>query len=180
MLRKSNQLLEKSVDAENIALFCAPAINLFEHRCEMITLDDYSEEYHIAPSRTRPLDYEVFDLISIRGHDQSMADKIDFKPFYFSDSVQSQSNSQAYYITHRHNRLHTDLEQNHGRSTTYVGSDVSISLVDNRRQGAVSRMKYLSVRALCTNRDLTIQMARGLSSGDLVSEEGLPVKAILV
>jgi type VI secretion system protein ImpG len=54
--------LESLVDANSLALYCTPAINLFPKRLDRIQLGPGSFEHHAVPDRTRPMDYEVHTI----------------------------------------------------------------------------------------------------------------------
>ncbi|MGZ5251042.1 MAG: type VI secretion system baseplate subunit TssF, partial [Caldimonas sp.] len=60
--------LEGAVEPENFQLHCVPAINLFERRADRLHLDEGATAYHLVPERTASLDYEVFDILSVRGY----------------------------------------------------------------------------------------------------------------
>jgi len=65
---RGDPTLESVVDASNLALYCTPAINLFPKRADRIHVNDGSYEYHVVADRTRPLDFEVYDITSVVGH----------------------------------------------------------------------------------------------------------------
>ena len=50
------------VSAQNFALFCTPAVNLFPRRADRIHLTESTNEYHVVPDRTRPMDFEVHSV----------------------------------------------------------------------------------------------------------------------
>src|ERR1700730_3011971 len=61
LFRDQDLRLENRIDANSIALFCSPAINLFERRLDRIPLDHRHHEYQVIPDKTRPFDFEVFE-----------------------------------------------------------------------------------------------------------------------
>src|SRR6185295_16599603 len=54
---RGDPTLESVVDASNLALFCTPAVNLFQKRADRIHVSDSAHEYHVVADRTRPLDF---------------------------------------------------------------------------------------------------------------------------
>ena len=66
LLGRGEPTLESVVDASNLALFCTPAINLFPKRADRIHVSDSAYEYHVVPDRTRPLDFEVYEVTERR------------------------------------------------------------------------------------------------------------------
>lgn len=49
---------------DSLRLYCAPAINLFVHHAEAITLDNRRADYPLVPSRHYPQHYDVFSVNS--------------------------------------------------------------------------------------------------------------------
>ena len=68
LLRVSDPSLEGSLTKDNFLLNCSPAINLFPKRADRIHITSGLPEYHVVPDRTRPLDYEVYDVRSVKGY----------------------------------------------------------------------------------------------------------------
>lgn len=58
--------LERSLQAANMALGCTPIVNLFEQRCEPITLDHTRIEYRIEPDARRPGSLEIWSVERVR------------------------------------------------------------------------------------------------------------------
>ncbi|WP_312687952.1 type VI secretion system baseplate subunit TssF, partial [Escherichia coli] len=58
-------------------LYCAPAINLFIHHAEAITLDNRRADYPLVPSRHYPQHYDVFSVNSVVSQVQDMFRKKD-------------------------------------------------------------------------------------------------------
>ena len=67
LLNRSNPRLVNEIDVSRFALFCTPAINVFPKRADRIHLTNQTNEYHIVPDRTRPLDYEVYQIREVTG-----------------------------------------------------------------------------------------------------------------
>ena len=84
LFRDQDLRLENRVDANSIALFCAPAINLFERRLDRIPLDHRHHEYQVIPDKTRPFDFEGFDIQSVIGYGAQTGEEQPFLPFYLT------------------------------------------------------------------------------------------------
>ena len=80
LFARGETALESMVDASNLALFCTPAINLFEKRADRIHVGDESYEYHVVPDRTRPLDFEVYAVTDVVGHGVGSDSEQEFLP----------------------------------------------------------------------------------------------------
>ncbi|NHW68617.1 type VI secretion system baseplate subunit TssF [Escherichia coli] len=62
---------------DSLRLYCAPAINLFIHHAEAITLDNRRADYPLVPSRHYPQHYDVFSVNSVVSQVQDMFRKKD-------------------------------------------------------------------------------------------------------
>jgi type VI secretion system protein ImpG len=58
--------LERSLQANSLALGCTPIVNLFEQRCEPISLDHTRIEYRIEPDARRPASLEIWSVERVR------------------------------------------------------------------------------------------------------------------
>src|SRR5262249_8294537 len=121
--------LENIIDVSSFELFCTPAINLFPKRIDRIALTDRFPEYHVVADRTRPLDFEIFEITKVEGIGSKVGEEQRFSPFYFN--YDHDLHSKAYYTVHRVPRVLSAREKLHGPvSPTYIGSEVYLSLVD--------------------------------------------------
>ena len=172
--------LENLVDADNFGLFCSPAINLFPHRGDRIHVNDSEVEYHVVPDRTRPMDFEVHSVLKVVGFDSDSDTAKAFRPFYdISDADLDEEHVQsAYYSLSRTQRQLSTKQRRKGPRTSYVGSEVYLSIVDSANAPYASNLNQLDLRLLCTNRDLPITIAIGKSNTDFTLESGAPVRSI--
>jgi type VI secretion system protein ImpG len=180
LLPRRDSVLEKGLDASNFALFSTPAINLFPKRCDRIHLSNGVHEHHLVPDRTRPLDFEVYQVSSVIGYGTAKQDPQEFLPFYSAHDLTSHIDRPAYYSLHRIPRRLSSRQRRKGARTSYIGSEVFIDLVDSAQAPYSSDLRQLEVRALCTNRDLPLQMPVGVGKSDFSLVEGAPVEAIRV
>jgi len=171
--------LENMVDASSFALFCTPAINVFPKRTDRIRVSDRFSEFHVVPDRTRPQDFEVYQILSVTGHGGRADEEREFRPFYSSTDIDSTTGGGgAYYTVHRVNRLPTSREKQYGRRSSYGGSEVRIMLVDSRAAPYHADLRELSVETLCTNRDLPLQMSVGQGRTDFTMDVSAPIEGI--
>lgn len=177
--RRGRTTLPETLEAGNFRLFCVPAVNVFPMRCDNIILEEHLREYHLVVDRTRPHDFELFHITSVRGFSPELNESQEFRPLYSSNDADPMQTRRNYYLLHRHDRLDSGYEQIHGPRSSYSGSEVFISLTDSMADRTESeRWRYLSVQALCTNRDLPLKMPRDLHGRDFTLEEGMPVESI--
>jgi type VI secretion system protein ImpG len=172
--------LERIVDASNLALFCTPAVNVFEKRADRIHVSDGSYEYHVLPDRTRPLDFEVYEVTEVAGHGTGTDAAQPFLPMYAAYSGDKPHGQSAYFTVRREPRLISSTERRHGPRSSYIGTEVFLGLVDSGQAPFSGDLRQLSVRTLCTNRDLVLHMPVGLGKSDLFLDIAAPVTAIRV
>ena len=180
LLKRSEATLENVVDAENFALNCTPAVNLFPHRADRIHLNDRDPEFHVVPDRTRPLDLEVYQVTQVTGYGEDDAPPVPFRAFYsMSDPVDAPPADQtAYYTTHRAPRVLSARQKRSGPRSSYVGSEVFLALVDAREVPHAYGLSQLDVSVLCTNRDLPLSMPVGKAHTDFTLDIGAPVTSV--
>jgi type VI secretion system protein ImpG len=175
---RSEPQLEGVVDASNFALHCVPAVNLFPHRADRIHVSDADHEYHVVPDRTRPLDFEVYEVTTVSGHGDSIeTPQRDFLPFYKACHPEERL-EQAYFTQQRLPRLLSSAQKQIGTRTSYIGSEVFISIVDAEEAPYAETLRQLAVETLCTNRDLPLLMPLGAGTTDFVLHTAAPLEAI--
>ncbi len=84
----------------------------------------------------------------------------------------------AFYTVRRAPRMISSKQRRVGPRSSYVGSEVYLSLVDAKEAPFRGDLRQLSVTALCTNRDLPLHMPVGQGEADFTLESGAPVESI--
>lgn len=176
--RADNALLQ-AVDTASIALNCVPAINLQERRCDRIHVAPDSAEFHVVPDRTRPMDYEVHSIVEVLGYGTGVNSEWRFLPFYNAFHTEDRAHN-AYYSMQREPRLLSNVQQREGPRSSYIGTEVYLSVVDAHEAPFPAELRQIGVRALVTNRDLPVLMPVGRAGGDLTLAQTAPVKSINV
>jgi type VI secretion system protein ImpG len=179
LLARGDSTLERVVDAANFSLFCTPAINLFPKRVDRINVSDGSHEFHVVPDRTRPLDFEIYQVTGVTGHGIGSDSEQQFEPFYAAYSSRRHAHA-AYYTVRREPRLPSSTQKRRGPRSSYIGSEVFLSLVDPSHAPFSGDLRQLSVEARCTNRDLVLQMPMGVGKSDCSLDIAAPVTSIRV
>jgi type VI secretion system protein ImpG len=179
VLDQADPEMENRMDRSNFALHCVPAVNLFPKRADRIELTGKSPEYHVVPDRTRPLDFEVYQVNRVTGHGLRSDEEQPFRPFYGSGvASDAAARDSAFFSVNREPRMTSERETRFGRRTSYAGSEVFVSLSDARHPPYSADLRQLSVSTLCTNRDLPLQMTLGRPDGDFTLETSAPVAAV--
>ncbi|WP_088544358.1 type VI secretion system baseplate subunit TssF [Escherichia coli] len=159
---------------DSLRLYCAPAINLFIHHAEAITLDNRRADYPLVPSRHYPQHYDVFSVNSVVSQAQDMFRKKDLGrpvstqaarqwPAFESFSHQMEY-SRKREVVYWHHRTKTSLfHRGFDHTLAFIHADGSYpsdeSLLSN---------EVVSVSLTCTNRELPSQ----IRSGDITGTTG--------
>jgi type VI secretion system protein ImpG len=180
LLDRGDATLESVVDASNFALSCTPAVNLFPKRADRIQISDSAYEYHVVADRTRPLDFEIYQVTDVVGHAVGAETEQRFRSLYSAYSTDELHKDSAYFTTRREPRLVSPTQRQRGTRSSYIGTEVFLALVDAAQAPFRSDLRQLSIQALCTNRDLPLQMPVGIGKSDFSLDIAAPVTAIRV
>ncbi|RUS59684.1 type VI secretion system baseplate subunit TssF [Pseudorhodobacter sp. E13] len=162
MLRDGMPDIAASVTPEAFTLHATPAINLFDKRCDRVLLTTTDVEHHIVPDRTAPLDFEIYSIKSVQGISERGDKDTEFRPFYSSDDFTAAGDMHpSYYTQFRRMRQRSEKERLKGVRTSYLGSELYLTLVDPQQAPYPVDLGQLSVQAICTNRDLPMLLATG-------------------
>lgn len=176
LLDNQELALEGRIDEGTFELFCTPVVNLFTKRTDRIPLSNKFPEFHVVPDKTRSLDFEVFSIKEVLGLGTRTEERQEFRPFYMARDTDREFG--AFFTTKRMPRVLTAKEKKFGKSSSYLGSEVYISLVDASAAPYRSDLNQLSLLALCTNRHLPMGMTIGSGRTDFSMELGAPHVAI--
>ena len=173
-----DRALDGVVGAANLSLFCTPAINLFPRRADRIHLTESVPEYHVVPDRTRPMDFEVYSLKEVVGYGANAEAEQRFRPFFARNNQTAIDEVQAYYTIQRQPRVLSTKQTQRGTRSSYVGSEVFVSLVDPNEGPYRSNLRQLALETMCTNRDLPLHLALGQGRTDFTIESGAPIESV--
>lgn len=177
VLDRIDTTLEKTLDATSFSLFCTPAVNLFPKRADRIEVNRRDHELHIQGDRARPMDYEVYAVTSVNGHDEAGSSEArSFRPLYDQyDGVEPTGS--GYYSLRRLPRLLSEVQRQRGPRAGYIGTELFVSLVDANEAPFPERITQLSVEILSSNRDLPLMLSVG-SKEDFSFEDSAPVQGV--
>ncbi|MEN8758190.1 MAG: type VI secretion system baseplate subunit TssF, partial [Desulfobacterales bacterium] len=103
---------------------------------------------------------------------------VEFVPFYEVKDRSTYRKRKAYYTLYREPRRPSAKQRRYGARSSYIGSEVYISLVDAKEAPYGSSLKQLGLQLLCTNRDLPLHMPLGIGHTDFTLQTGAPVESI--
>jgi len=173
--------LVDTCSAANLRLNCVPAINLFPRTADRIRLDAGALHCHVVPDRTRPIDHEVHSVNAVTGYGTTPADHRAFAPLFgVPDAAGADlaARAPAYYTVEREQRLPSSKRRREGGRSSYIGSEVFISIVDGGNAPYEASLRQLGVELLCTNRDLPLHLPFGTGQSDFTLDIGAPVRRI--
>ncbi|MFI3310470.1 type VI secretion system baseplate subunit TssF [Ewingella allii] len=174
LLDKSEPALERVVDVSHLALHCTPVINLFPRVAQRQKLNEGQFEYHLVVDNIRPLDYEVFSvskLYASGGKQQQI-----FRPFW-STYGSDDGNYGAYFSLRREQRTLSEQAQRYGTRTGYVGSEVFLTMVDEKQSPWNDELTHFTADVLCTSRDLPLMLIQQ-GQANFVMPDSIPVKQL--
>ncbi len=178
LLRDGQRDIAPGVTPDAFRLNAVPAVNLFSKRCDRVHVTQQDTEMHLVPSRSAGLDFEVYEIESVIGISGEAEEDVVFRPFYSAtDLTAAGDRHPAYYAISRKMRQRSEKERLRGVRTSYLGSEVYLSLVDGQQAPYSAALDQLAVQALCSNRDLPLLLTTG--DADVFQlPEGGPVKAV--
>ena len=182
LLQNGDPEIASGISPEAFTLNATPAINLFHKRCDRVHVTSSRVEHHVVGDRTAPLDFEIYALESLTGISAGGSEDIPFRPFYSADDLTAAGDvPTAYFTQSRKMRQRSEKERLRGVRTSYLGSELFVSLVDNAQAPYGEHLDQLAVQALVTNRDLPLLLPTGgrdvfhLPSGGPVAHIYTPV-----
>ena len=176
LLDISDKSLNPLITKDLFQLNCTPAINLFPKRGDRLNLSDGQHEHHVLVDRTRPQDFEVYQIDEVNGYSAGGESKQSFAPFY--GQTQEHLEGGNYYTTYREPRLLSSKQKLYGSRSNYIGSEVFLAAVDASNAPIGQHIKQLDLKLLCTNRDLPLHMPTGRGRTDFTLDISAPVDSI--
>ncbi|KEY58761.1 type VI secretion system baseplate subunit TssF [Serratia sp. DD3] len=176
LLDKALPALAKRIDTSHLSLHCTPVVNLFPKVAERITLNNKTNEYHLVVDNIQPLDYEVFSVQRLWGTPENNQYEQEFRPFYCTQGRDGQ-NYGAYFSLRRSPRPLSAKSKRHGTRSTYLGSEVFLSLVDANHTPWRNDLEYFTAEVLVTNRDLPLLLQKQELLSFIVSDS-IPLRQV--
>ncbi|MFH1138307.1 MAG: type VI secretion system baseplate subunit TssF [Pseudomonadota bacterium] len=137
------------ISADNILLFCSPAVNLFPHQADPIRVDREKHEYPIRPSGGSPRGREVYSIDRAAGFEPGTAKAREYKPFFSFRTGSDPAGPGCYYQT----RL--------GNHPVGDGIETRLSFVDAFQRTAFPPTEIISLDLTCTNGRLPEKLRAG-------------------
>lgn len=172
--------LTELIGVDDFSVNAVPVVNLFRKKSSRFPINIQDQEHHVVIDRTQPLNYEVYAIEQVKGFDTNNLQTVVFSPMYKAPDIGLFPEAQtqhAYFSARRADRVPSENSAKNGFRSSYLGSEVFLSLANNQNYAFNSNIQHLSVDAWCTSRDLPLIMPRDGES-DFLIEGFLPVKSI--
>ncbi|MEY8770389.1 type VI secretion system baseplate subunit TssF [Erwinia sp. ACCC 02193] len=176
LLDKADAALERTIDKSHLALHCTPVINLFTKTAERQKISEGVHEYHLVVDNIRPLDYEIYSVQKLYATGDRQQGEQVFRPFWSTFS-RDEGDYGAYFSLRREQRTLSERAQRYGTRTGYIGSEVFLSLVDERQSPWRDDLTHLTAEVLCTSRDLPL-MLLAQDQGNFMMADSVPVSQL--
>jgi type VI secretion system protein ImpG len=177
-LKSRDNDLENVLDKSHFLPFCTPAINLFPKRTDRISLNKKDHEFHLVVDRSRPMDYEIHQVLGVTGYGRHANESQQFLPFYGLKDDHIPAEDSAFFTIQRKPRVLSSKQNARGSRSSYLGQEVFASLVDANEAPYSTSLTQIGIKTLCSNRDLPMQMPLGQKGGDFTLEVNAPVDTI--
>src|SRR5262249_34260818 len=107
------------------------------------------------------MDFEAHSVERVTGYREGIAVQQEFRPFYGAVDADRAGAGRGYFTVRREPRALSEVQRRDGTRTSYIGSEVFVSLVDAREAPYPETLRQLGVDVLATNRDLPLLMPVG-------------------
>lgn len=160
----------EALGADNIALGCAPVVNLFEQHGEPIRTTHRTASYPVVADARRAFAFEVHSIDSVKRVRQTpQGEKItEFRPFYSLHHGETPDKTGQYWLAHRDEQV----------ARMSPGYETELSFVDLDFNPVLPQTDIVSLELTCSNRDLPTHLAYNVQGGDLTMEGGGIARAI--
>ncbi|MBI1181998.1 MAG: type VI secretion system baseplate subunit TssF [Alphaproteobacteria bacterium] len=158
----------QSVGAANFSLGCVPIMNVFDHRCDPVSLSGGVPEIRVEPDRYNLDALEIYDVTAVSLLPPDGGDAVPVAPFYAVGRPDQESGATFYWHAVRRPAPHAR-----------GGSDLYMSIVDFAGK-AVSLDKWvLTVETRCFNRDMASRLPFGGGQPQLfLTEVAAPIGSV--
>jgi type VI secretion system protein ImpG len=166
------------IDAGNIALHAAPAVNLFDEISSQVRLDRKRHEFVVTPNSSPMSHYELHAIREVWGFYAGHQNRVPVHHLY-EQAPDGQNPRQVLYFTSRRKpRRMTLQERRYGASRyRYRGTETFVSIYE---PPDAERLQRLQVRAICSNRHLAeyLPIAQGNDDFTFCENQTLNLRCI--
>ncbi|EHM9781765.1 type VI secretion system baseplate subunit TssF [Salmonella enterica subsp. enterica serovar Elokate] len=155
---------------DSLRLYCAPAINLFAHHAEAITLDHQRQDYALVPSRHFPDHYDIFSVNSVVSQTQGKHRKADLGRPVITEAARHWPAFESFRHQMEYSRKREVVYWQHRTRTSlfHRGFDHTLAFIHadgSLPDASLLNNEVVSVSLTCTNRELPVQLRPGDITG---------------
>ncbi|ECY6150794.1 type VI secretion system baseplate subunit TssF [Salmonella enterica] len=155
---------------DSLRLYCAPAINLFVHHAEAITLDHQRQDYALVPSRHFPDHYDIFSVNSVVSQTQGKHRKADLGRPVITEAARHWPAFESFRHQMEYGRKREVVYWQHRTRTSlfHRGFDHTLAFIHadgSLPDASLLNNEVVSVSLTCTNRELPVQLRPGDITG---------------
>jgi type VI secretion system protein ImpG len=161
-------ILELGVNDRTLRLGCTTLVNLFEHTAEPVRVDGTRYEMRVTPDARRHDAFEIYSVEEVVGTNAQSGEVTPFEPFF---AIKHRPSGPA-------GTLFWHATRRAARGTLDPATEIDLSIADLSGKPQLPPVETLTVRCLCTNRELPSRMPFGDENGDFELESLLPVSRI--
>lgn len=170
--------LTQLLKERDITINTVPLVNLFKKRSVRFPITMQDTDHHVIVDRVQPLNFEVHSIERVKGFDKFNNQQVNFTPIYKAADqsifVNKNSNN-AFFSMRRDKRMPSSSAGLYGGRTSYLGSEVYLSMMSEGQSVFSFNIDHLAVEAWCTNRDLPLILTRSIKS-DFLVDAALPIR----
>jgi len=160
------------VNADTFCLNAVPVVNLFKRIAEPIRVEHRKTEYKVIPDVRRQESTEVYAVEDVTATvPGASGGQVEYKPFYsLRHHLGEEGLKEAQTFWHMYRRPSGKKDEH--------GTDVFLSFSDLGLEPSDPAEDILTVRTICTNRDLPSRLPFGNRQGDFNLESAAPISKI--
>jgi type VI secretion system protein ImpG len=140
-----------AIERDTVLLGCTPVQNLFTRTTEPIRIDQRRTEYRVVADTRREATTEIHSLLSVALTADADKRTMEVQPFFSFRHPSEGSEEGAFWHARRASTGRADL----------AGTDLWLSFVDLTFEPTRPPAQVVYGRALCTNRELALQLPPG-------------------
>ena len=161
------------INADTFCLNTVPVVNLFKRIAEPIRVEHRKTEYKVIPDVRRQESTEVYAVEDVTATvPGASGGQVEYKPFYsLRHHLGEEGLKEAQTFWHMYRRPSEKKDDN--------GTDVFLSFSDLGLEPSDPAEDILTVRTICTNRDLPSRLPFGNQQGDFNLESAAPISKIV-
>ena len=148
------------VTVDTFKMGCTPIVNLFRRTADPIYLSQQKYEYHLIPDVHRQNTTEVYSVDKLVSTDPSSNTTREYSPFYSLRHAYGEEQEKSFWYASRRQSQRPNDD----------GSEIFITFVDSEFNPRVPAADILTVKVMCTNRDLPAKLPFGGKDSDFEVE----------